>query len=114
MSFAIVITDHFLRQFRCLTARQQAILEASIRNKLSDQADQVSKSIRKLRPNPLATFELRAQDLRALYNIEDGTVVILVIGRKSGNKLIVEGTEFHVHQDHPTQPTRVEPGRDAE
>ena len=29
------------------------------------------------------------------YNVEDDTVVILIVGRKVGNKLIVEGEEFH-------------------
>jgi hypothetical protein len=58
----------------------------------------------KLRPNPLAEFELRAGDLRALYNIEEDEVVIIVVGRKVGNKLIVEGEEFHGHQDDSLEP----------
>jgi hypothetical protein len=29
---------------------------------------------------------------------------VLLVGRKAGNKLIVEGAEFHGHQDHPTEP----------
>ena len=31
-------------------------------------------------------------------------VVILIVGRKVGNKLIVEGEEFHGHQDHIAKP----------
>jgi hypothetical protein len=27
-----------------------------------------------------------------------------IVGRKAGNKLIVEGEEFHGHQDHPVEP----------
>jgi hypothetical protein len=49
-------------------------------------------------------FELRAGDRRALYNVEGEDVVILIIGRKVGNKLIVEGEEFPGHQDHPAEP----------
>jgi hypothetical protein len=30
-----------------------------------------------------------------------GWQVALIVGRKVGNKLIVEGEEFHGHQDHP-------------
>jgi hypothetical protein len=41
---------------------------------------------------------------RELYNVEGDEVVILVVGRKARNKLIVEGEEFHGHQDHPAQP----------
>jgi mRNA-degrading endonuclease RelE of RelBE toxin-antitoxin system len=60
-----------------------------------------SKAIKRLRPNALPEFELRAGDLRVLYNIEEDEVVVLIVGRKVGNKLIVEGVEFHGHQDHP-------------
>jgi hypothetical protein len=31
--------------------------------------------------------------------------VILLVGRKVGNKLLVEGEEFHAHQDNPTEPS---------
>ena len=48
--------------------------------------------------------------LRVLYNVEGKEVVILVVGRKVGNKLIVEGEEFYGHQDHPAKPT----GKDLE
>jgi hypothetical protein len=41
-------------------------------------------------------------------------VVILLVGRKVGNKLIVEGEEFHAHQDHPAEPTGNGPEKDAE
>ena len=67
-----------------------------------------------LRPNPLAAFELRAADLRVLYNVEGDQVVLLVVGRKVGNKLIVEGEEFHGHQDHSTEPSTDGPGKDAD
>jgi hypothetical protein len=61
-------------------------------------------AIKRLRANPLADFELRAGDLRALYNVEGNEVVVLIVGRKVGDKLIVEGEEFHGHQDNPAQP----------
>jgi hypothetical protein len=37
-----------------------------------------------------------------------------LLGRKVGNKLIVEGEEFHGHQDHPTEPSGNGPEEDAE
>jgi hypothetical protein len=39
---------------------------------------------------------------------------LLVVGRKVGNKLIVEGKEFHGHQDNPPEPAGGEPAGDAE
>jgi hypothetical protein len=31
---------------------------------------------------------------------------VLIVGRKVGNKLVVEGEDFHGHQDHPPEPPR--------
>ena len=105
MPYKIKITEDGERQLRALPARDQRILEAAILSRLEHQATTSSKAVKRLRPNPLAEFELRAGDLRALYNIEGDEVVILVVGRKVGNKLIVEWEEFHGHQDHPVEPS---------
>ena len=114
MPFKITITDEADRQLRSLPARDQRILEAAILSRLEHQPTTPKKAIKRLRPNPLAEFELRAGDLRALYNVEGDEVVILIVGRKVGNKLIVEGEEFHGHQDHPVQPPGSGPKEDAE
>jgi mRNA-degrading endonuclease RelE of RelBE toxin-antitoxin system len=112
--FKITITEDAERQFRWLSVREQRILEAAIRSRLADQPVTPTKAIKRLRPNPLAEFELRAGNLRALYNVDEDEVVILVVGRKLGNKLIVEGEEFHGHQDNPVEPPRNGPEKDAQ
>lgn len=68
--------------------------------RLRDQPTVPTKAIKRLRPNPLKEFELRVRDLRVLYNVEEETseVVLLIVGRKVGNKLIVGGEEFHGHR----------------
>ncbi len=104
MPFKITITDDAEKQLRSLPVRDQRIVEAAILSRLEHQSTTPTKAIKRLRPNPLAEFELRAGDLRALYNVEGDEVVILIVGRKVGNKLIVEGEEFHDHQDHPVEP----------
>jgi hypothetical protein len=68
---------------------------------------------KRLRPNPLAEFELRVGDLRVLYIVEEAEVALLV-GRKVGNKLVVAEEEFHGHQDHSIEPPGSGPARDAE
>jgi len=103
MPFKISITEDAERQFRSLPAREQRNLEAAIQSRLEHQPTTPTKAVKRLRPNPLAEFELRAGDLRVLYNVEE-EVVILIVGRKVGNKLIVEGEEFHGHKDHPVEP----------
>ena len=62
----------------------------------------------------LAGFELRVGDLRVLYDVEGAEVVLLIIGRKVGNKLIVKGREFYGHQDYPLEPPGSGPRRNAE
>src|SRR5947207_15417123 len=90
MPFKITITDDADRQLRALPVRDQRVLEAAILSRLEHQPTTFSKALKRLRANPLAEFELRAGDLRALYNVEGNEVVVLIIGRKVGNKLIVE------------------------
>ena len=105
MAYTITITEDADRQFRALPVRDQRNLEAAIQSRLQHEPTKPTKAIKRLRPNPLAEYELRVGELRALYNVEKDEVVILIVGRKVGNKLIVEGEEFHGHQDDPTKPS---------
>ena len=114
MPFKIIITEDAERQFRALPDRDQRILEAAILSRLEHQPTTPTKAIKRLRDNPLAEFELRAGELRALYNVEGDEVVLLIVGRKAGNKLIVEGEAFHAHQDHPAEPPGDGPREDAD
>lgn len=104
MAFRITITDEAESQFRGLTARERGTLEAAILARLQDRPTTSTKAIKRLRPNLLAEFELRVGDLRVLDNVEDDEVVILVVGWKVGNTLIVDGEEFHGHQADPPEP----------
>jgi mRNA-degrading endonuclease RelE of RelBE toxin-antitoxin system len=114
MPFKISITEDADRQFRLLPVREQRILVAAIQARLQHQPNTPTKAIKRLRPNPLAEFELRVGDLRALYNVQGEEVVILIVGRKVGNKLIVEGEEFHGHQDDPVEPPGSGSQKDSE
>ena len=113
MPFKITITEDAERQLQSLPVRDQRILEAAILSRLEQQPTTPTKAIKRLRANLFADFELRAGDLRALYNVDEGEVVVLLVGRKVGNKLIVEGEEFHGHQDHPTEPSGNGPEEDT-
>lgn len=52
--------------------------------------------------------------IRVLYNVEGTEVVLLIVGRKVGNTLVVEGEEFREHQDNPTKPTGGESAENAD
>jgi mRNA-degrading endonuclease RelE of RelBE toxin-antitoxin system len=114
MSYRISITEVAQRQFRSLPVREQRIVEAAVLARLEHEPATPTKAIKRLRPNPLAEYELRVGVVRVLYNVEGDEVVVLLVGRKVGNKLIVEGEEFHGHQEHPTEPSGGRPQTDAE
>jgi mRNA-degrading endonuclease RelE of RelBE toxin-antitoxin system len=114
MPFHITITEEAERQLRWLAVREQRILEAAIQSRLQYQPTTATKAIKRLRPNPLAQYELRVGDLRGLYNVEGDEVVIVIVGRKVGHTLIVQGEEFHGHQDYPVEPPGNGSQEDAE
>jgi mRNA-degrading endonuclease RelE of RelBE toxin-antitoxin system len=107
MAFQISITDEADAQLHALSAREQRIVEAAVTARLRDQPTIPTKAVRRLRPNPLAEFELRVQDFRVLYNVDrdSSEVLLLIVGRKVGNKLIVGGREFHGHRGDPPEST---------
>ena len=106
MPYKITITEVAESQLEALSVREQRILQSAILTRLIDAPTTATRAIKVLRPNPFAQFELRVRDLRVLYNVEEAAsqVVLLIVGRKDGNKLIVEGEDFHGHQSDSPQP----------
>jgi mRNA-degrading endonuclease RelE of RelBE toxin-antitoxin system len=105
MAFRITITDIADEHMQALSARERKVLKAAIGSRLVNQPTTPSKAVKKLRLNSFAQYELRVGDLRALYNVEGEEVVLLAVGHKVGNKLIVAGEEFHGHKDNPPEPS---------
>ena len=114
MPFQITITAEAESHLNALPVRDQRVLQAAISARLREQPTALSRAVKRLRPNALVEYELRVGDLRVLYNVEASEVVLLVIGRKVGNKLIVKGMEFHEHQDNPSKPAGNGPSGDVE
>lgn len=114
MAFHITITEDAETQMQSLSIREQRVLESAIVARLTGQPATPTRAIKRLRPNPLAEYELRVGDLRVLYNVEGNEVVLLVVGRKEGNKLIVQGEEFHGHHDNPAESPGGESAADTE
>lgn len=114
MAFRITISEVAESQLRSMPAREQRVLEAAIQARLIQQPTTPTKAVKRLRPNPLAEFELRVGDLRVLYNVSGDEVILLIMGHKVGNKLIVGGEEFHGHRDDPAKPSGGELAGDAE
>lgn len=100
--------------FRSSSARDRRTVESAILTRLADQPTTLTRAIKRLRPNPVAEFELRVGDFRILYNVADDEVILLVVGRKVGNTLVVGGQEYREHQADPPEPTRGEPAGNSD
>lgn len=112
-NFQITITTEAESHFGSLSVCEQRLLRAAIQSRLLDQPTTPTKAVKVLRPNPFAQVELRVGSLRVLYNVEHSEVVILAVGRKVGNKLVVKAEEFDAHQEDPTKSPRSRSEGDA-
>lgn len=106
MLHRITVTENAERQFKTFSARDQKSIADGIAKRLLHEPTKESKAIKKLRTNPFAEFELRLGKFRVLYNVHvadpaDPEVILLLFGEKVGNRLIVEGVEFHEHEGDP-------------
>ena len=70
---------------------------AAIEEQLSNEPRIETRNRKRLRPNPLAPWELRVGNVRVFYDVEESAkVTILAIGTKDRNKLYIEGKEIQL------------------
>lgn len=83
------------RQLALLTARNRRIVLDAIRDQLSHQPTVETRNRKLLQPNPVAEWELRVDQYRVFYNVEESKVIVLIvaIGVKDRNILMIEGKE---------------------
>ena len=85
-----------------MTAFERRIILESMERHLAHQPTEQSRRIKRMRPNPIAAWELRLGDYRVLYDVNEPerVVTVQVIGEKVGNRLIVQGEEYTAHESH--------------
>ena len=93
--FDIRFTDDAERHLDDLPARDRKIVLTAIEDQLQHQPTTQTRNRKRLRKNPLATWELRVQKYRVLYNADEETVtvVVIAIAEKVGNRFIIDGEE---------------------
>jgi mRNA interferase RelE/StbE len=98
MPYNIEFMPDAQEQLGHLTARQQAILLNKIQAQLYHRPAEETKQRKKLRPNPLASWELRVREFRVFFDIDEQeqTVFIIAIGRKKHNTLLIDDREFEL------------------
>jgi mRNA-degrading endonuclease RelE of RelBE toxin-antitoxin system len=70
---------------------------AAIEEQLLNEPQVETRNRKRLRPNPLAPWELRVGNVRVFYDVEEpAKVTILAIGTKDRNKLYIGGKEIQL------------------
>jgi mRNA-degrading endonuclease RelE of RelBE toxin-antitoxin system len=91
-----VLSPDAVRQFRKLRAAERArvrdAMEASLANE--DALVEMKNRFRLRRPSEAAEFELRVGDVRVFYRIAGTEVQVVLIGKKQGNSVVIDGKRF--------------------
>ena len=92
----VVFSPAAVRQFRRLPAAARSLVKARVAKLLGrqDATEESRNRFRLRRPSSHADFELGIDPWRVFYRVESLQVIVELIGRKQGNRLLVEGREF--------------------
>lgn len=99
MAYSIIFADSVKKQLKQLSARQRSIVLNEIEVQLLHEPLVETRNRKKLRPNPIAPWELRVGDIRIFYDVEQTQmkrVNILSVGIKIGNKVVISGKEIEL------------------
>lgn len=96
MPYDIIFEPDAMDHLRRFSARDRAAVFDTVEIQLTFAPAVETRQRKRLRPNPLAPWELRMGTLRVFYDIveEAREVRVVAVGRKRGNTLIIAGQEF--------------------
>lgn len=98
--FLIDFTPEAAEDLETFRKYDQQKLLAEIEAQLTHEPTVETHHRKRLRPNPLAAWELRVGVFRVFYDVaseEDQVVVrIVAVGVKEGNQLLIHGERFEV------------------
>jgi mRNA-degrading endonuclease RelE of RelBE toxin-antitoxin system len=81
-----------------LRRRDQRIIVGAVEVNLSNEPDHQTRRRKKLADKVFAPWELRVANFRVFYDVhrEDRRVVVIAIGQKTHNRLVVGGEEIEL------------------
>jgi mRNA-degrading endonuclease RelE of RelBE toxin-antitoxin system len=96
--FQIEITGNALDDLRFLRKVSQTQIMDAIEQQLRTEPVVETRNRKRLRPNPVAEWELRVDEHRVFYDIDPASqrVVIKAVGSKIHNQLFIRGREFEL------------------
>ena len=96
MKFQVNLTPSAEQDLKSLQVYEQRIIIAAIRSYLLEDADTESNRRKRLSPNELAPWELRAGKYRVFYELGAGQVKVVAIGYKEHNELLIRGKKVEL------------------
>lgn len=97
LSYRIEYSQEAIDHLRSLTTRQRSLIFDAVEKQLVDEPTIETRNRKLMRPNPLSVYELRVQDMRVYYDVEEDpakVVVIRAIGQKKRNVVYIGGKEI--------------------
>lgn len=97
-AYQIEFTSDAIDDLRMLRKFDQRQIIAAIEVQLPHQPNQETRNRKRLRPNKVAEWELRADRFRVFYDVDAANAIvrIVAIGRKDGNRLFIRGEEYEL------------------
>ncbi len=100
MACEIILSPEALDHLAAFTARQRRIVLDAIGTHLTHHPTTPTRQRKPLRPNPLASWELRVGQFRVYYQVEstgdEDTVYVIAVGKKVRNRVIIAGVEVEL------------------
>jgi mRNA-degrading endonuclease RelE of RelBE toxin-antitoxin system len=98
MAYAIEFSPQAREHLKFLRLFDRKTLVVAIQKRLAIEPTRETRNRFRMRENPLAPWELRVGALRAFYDVleERRTVLIVAVGRKVGNRLLIAGEEIQL------------------
>jgi hypothetical protein len=107
MSWSITLRESVIDDLRWFGKKDGRLLLREAERYLEADPLDVTKNMKTLRPNPIAQRELRLRGkYRALFNVHEEAreVLIVLVGEKQGDSLLVRGEEYTAHHEsHPSE-----------
>ena len=94
----VIFSPAAVRQYRRLPASARSLIRKGVRERLAlDDATQENRNRFRLRRLSIhADYELRIEPWRVFYRVDNDDVIVELIGRKTGNILLIDGKVFEL------------------
>ncbi len=97
MKFQIKLTPSAQGDLAYFRSFEQKIILQGIKKYLTEDAHTEMVRKKRLRPNPLAPWELKLGDYRIFYDLEtEASIKIIAIGYKEHNELFIRGRKLEL------------------